>query len=176
MSQNATLEAEAPTQACGDMNPPSRQHQWLDRLVGTWSSKGEANCMPGQPAMQLSGIETVRSIGGFWAHTVIESDNPEMPYTQLVTVGYDPDKEKYIATVVDSMSGYRWLAEGTVDDTGNKLTMETEGPFPFRDAPLSRFQDVTEFKSADHKVFTSSIQEEDGSWTILMKFEAKRLQ
>ncbi|WP_075088015.1 DUF1579 family protein [Verrucomicrobium spinosum] len=94
-----------------------------------------------------------------------------MPYTQLVTVGYDQEKEKYIATVVDSMSGYRWLAEGTVDDTGNKLTMETEGPFPFRDAPLSRFQDVTEFKSADHKIFTSSIQEEDGSWTTLMKFE-----
>ena len=173
MSQNATLEAPAEPQNCPGMNPPTPQHDWLQRFLGTWVSSGEVNCGADEP-MNLSGTETSRSLGGFWIHTQIESDNPQMPYSQVCLVGYDSEKSKYIGTVVDSMSGHRWLSEGVIEGDGSILAMYTEGPFPFRPDPMSKFRDATEFKSEDHKIFTSSVQEADGSWTTIMKMEARR--
>lgn len=174
MSQNSAPDTTASVGTCPGMGQSTPEHAWMQRFVGEWTSKGLSFCMPDQPPMPLSGTETVRSIGGLWMHTLIESDNPEMPYTQVQTLGYDTKKERYIGTVVDSMCAHRWLAEGQVDATGNILTMECEGPFPFRPQPISRFRDVTEFKGPDHKLFTSSIQEADGTWTVLMSIEAWR--
>jgi Protein of unknown function (DUF1579) len=64
------------------------------------------------------------------------------------------------------MTSHIWQFEGTFDGTGNILTWETEGPVPNPQTP-SRFREVTELKSPDHKVFTSSNLEPDGSWNTL---------
>ena len=53
------------------------------------------------------------------------------------------------------MTSHIWQFEGTFDVTGNILTWETEGPVPSPQTP-SKFREVTELKSPDHKVFTSS--------------------
>jgi hypothetical protein len=53
------------------------------------------------------------------------------------------------------MTSHIWQYEGMFDVTGNILTWETEGPVPSPQTP-SRFREVTELKSPDHKVFTSS--------------------
>ena len=39
---------------------------------------------------------------------------------------------------------------------------------------LSNFEEVIELKSADHKVFTSSVQGKDGKWTKGMQIEYRR--
>jgi len=86
----------------------------------------------------------------------IKSTLPDFPYEQILTIGYDAAKEKYIGTIVDSMTSHLCQFEGSFDATGKILTYETEGPVPNPQTP-SKFREVTELKSPDHKVFTSSI-------------------
>ena len=97
----------------------------------------------------------------------IKSTLPDFPYEQILTIGYDTAKKNYIGTVVDSMTSHLWRFEGSFDARGNILTYETEGPVPNPQTP-SKFREVMELKSPDHKVFTSSILKPDGSWETMM--------
>ena len=45
---------------------PQKEHQWLQQLVGKWTSETECSMGPDQPAMKTNGKETVRSLGGLW--------------------------------------------------------------------------------------------------------------
>ena len=72
------------------------------------------------------------------------------------------------------MSSYQWKYEGTTDAAGKILTLETEGPCPLAPGKLLKFKEVTEIKSEDHKVFTSSVQGEDGKWTTMVKVDFHR--
>ena len=172
----STVTEEPPTQnmsACKEMPGPVKEHELLQKFVGEWESEGEAFMAPGQPPTKLKGVESSRLIGGFWFVAQIKSTVPDFPYEQILTIGYDPAKKKYIGTVIDSMTSHIWQFEGTFDLTGNILTWETEGPVPSPQTP-SKFREVTELKSPDHKVFTSSILGPDGSWNTIMTINIRR--
>src|SRR5690606_30635538 len=96
------------------------------------------------------------------------------PFNSLLTVGYDPVKGKYVGTWIDSMTSYLWRYEGTVDETGNILTFETEGPCPAAGGKLTQFKEITEFKSDDHKVFTSLMRGDDGEWVPVVTVNSRR--
>lgn len=72
------------------------------------------------------------------------------------------------------MSSYLWHYEGTVDATGRILTLETEGPQPDAPGKNVAFREVTEFKSNDYRVFTSSRQTADGQWTTMLTIHYRR--
>ena len=88
-------------------------------------------------------------------------------------LGYDAEKRKYVGTWVDSMNSYLWKYEGSVDASGKVLTLETVGPSPLKPG-LVRFKEVTEFRSKDHRVFTSSMQNDDGTWVTLVTADYRR--
>lgn len=92
----------------------------------------------------------------------------------LQTIGYDSAKKKYVGTWVDSMMNHLWIYEGTVDESGTKLTLEAEGPNFMSDGKLARFRDAYEFKTPDHILVSSSMLGEDGKWTTFMTGESKR--
>jgi hypothetical protein len=161
------------TTACQELPGPVKEHAVLEKFVGEWESEGEAFMAHGQPPTKLKGVESSRMIGGFWFVAEIKSTVPDFPYEQILTIGYDPAKAKYIGTVIDSMTSHIWQYEGTFDATGNVLTWETEGPVPSPETP-SKFREVTELKSPDHKVFTSSILAPDGSWNTMMTINIRR--
>src|SRR5690606_8060253 len=96
-------------------------------------------------------------LGPFWLVATGKSEAMGHPYEHVLTLGYDAQASKYVGTWVDSMSGYLWKYEGKVDASGKILTLESEGPCPMTKGRLSKFREVTEFKSDDHRVFTSSI-------------------
>ncbi|HUG89416.1 MAG TPA: DUF1579 domain-containing protein [Planctomycetaceae bacterium] len=153
---------------------PGKEHQWLGQLVGEWDTEGELFMEPGQPPLKTKGTESVRAIGGFWVLAENKGDFLGQPFTGLLTLGYDAEKKQYVGTWVDSMTGYLWTYEGAVDNAGKVLTLETEGPCPDRPGELSNFKEVLEIKSKDHKVFTSSMQGEDGTWTKMMTINYRR--
>ncbi len=108
---------------------PVKEHEWLKQLLGNWDMESEMVMEPGQPPMKSKGTESVRAIGDFWIISEIKSDTPMgFPMSALMTLGFDPQKKKYVGTWVDSMMNHLWTYTGTVDATGKILTLESEGP------------------------------------------------
>jgi hypothetical protein len=156
------------------MPPPVKEHEWLKKFVGEWDTSVEVYMEPGKPPMTCKGSETAKMIGGFWIIGEGKAEMMGMPMSSVITLGYDPAKKKYIGTWIDGMSSYLWQYEGTVDEAGNKLTLESTGPCPKTPGKLREFRETVEFKSPDHRIFTSSIKEDDGKWVMIVKGEYTR--
>jgi hypothetical protein len=153
---------------------PQKEHEWLKLLVGEWESESECIAEPGKPPVKAKGTESARSLGGFWVLGEGKSEMGGMKFSNVLTIGYDPEKKKYVGTWVDSLTSVLWKYEGTVDATGKILTLETEGPCPMAPGKISKFKEVIEFKTPDHKVFTSSMQGDDGKWVTFVTVNSKR--
>ena len=153
---------------------PQKEHEWLQQLVGEWESEATMFMEPEQPPVTSKGTESVRSVGGFWIVAENKGTFMETPFTGLLTLGYDAEKKRYVGTWVDSVQAYLWTYQGAVDEAGKVLTLETEGPCPAEPGKMSRFKEVLEIRSKDHKVFTSSMQGEDGKWNIMVRIEYRR--
>ncbi|MEO7319518.1 MAG: DUF1579 domain-containing protein [Chthoniobacteraceae bacterium] len=156
------------------MPAPVKEHAWLERFVGEWETEADVSCDLSQPPMKCTGTESARMLGGFWLVAQGRSDMGEMPFENVLTIGYDSQKQQYVGSWIDSMTGYLWKYEGAVNAAGTILTLDTEGPCPAVPGKLSKFKEVTEFKSQDHRVFTSSIQGEDGKWTTMVTVNFRR--
>jgi hypothetical protein len=158
----ASKAAELP-----EMPKPQKEHAWLEQLAGEWESETEVT-PPGQEgSMKFKGEERSRMIGGFWFLAENKGKMMDVPFTGIMTLGYDPNKNQYIGTWVDSMGDYMWQYKGKVE--GNKITLESKGPCPLKPpGTLVNVRETLELKNKDHKVFTSSFQEDDGSWTQMV--------
>ncbi|HVR72890.1 MAG TPA: DUF1579 domain-containing protein, partial [Planctomycetota bacterium] len=154
------------------MPAPEKEHAWLEQLAGEWEFDAECIMEPGKPPMKSSGTETGRMIGEFWIVSEVKSTFMDTPMTGILTLGFDPEKKKYVGTWVDSMTSHQWKYEGTVDAAGKVLKLESEGPV----APgkLSKFKEVIELKGKDQKVFTSSMLGDDGKWSTFATFHYRR--
>ncbi|MCC2668326.1 MAG: hypothetical protein K0Q72_797 [Armatimonadetes bacterium] len=155
------------------MPEPQQDHQWLHQLVGEWTY---APIAPESSECQSSGVETVRSIGGLWIQSEGHGELGGDPSTTVLTVGYDPQKGKYVGTWIGSMMTYLWIYEGERD--GNVLTLECEGPSfdPEAAGKLCTYQDIVEIVDADHWTLTARVRQDDGSWYEFMKTNYSRKQ
>ena len=152
---------------------PTKEHQWLQQLAGEWTYEGECVIAPGQPPIRTTGTETTRTLGGFWVITENRGEFMGMSVTGVMTLGYDPKKQKYVGTWIESMTNYMCRYEGTLDDSGKTLTLNTEGPAMDQPGKMASYREVIELKDKDNKVFTSSI-ERDGKWVQFVKMTSKR--
>jgi len=148
---------------------PQKEHQWLTKLVGEWTTEGEASLGPDQPPHKSTGIEKVRSLGGLW---YVAEGEGEMPgggaETTMMTLGYDPQRRRYIGTWIGSMMTHLWVYDGELDAAERVLTLYAEGPSMTGDGSMARYKDVIEFESDDHRVLTSHIETPDGGWQHFM--------
>jgi len=146
---------------------PVKEHEYLQTLVGEWTYEGEAPMAPDQPPMKFAGTESVRSIGGLW---IIGEGRGKMPdgadATMIYTLGYDLDLKKYVGTWIGSMMTRLWVYE--ITRVGDTLNMESDGPSMTDPKVTARYRDAVEIKSPNHRVFTSSIRQPDGSWKAFM--------
>jgi hypothetical protein len=153
---------------------PVKEHQWLQKFVGSWTTESKGSMGPGQPPMECSGTLTSRALGGFWVVNELKGDVAGGAMTGIQTIGYDVSRKKYVGSWVDSMTSYLWQYEGYVDGTGKILTLEAEGPDLMANGKLARFQDVYEFTSPDEIAIYSRMLGEDGKWITFMTGTAKR--
>jgi hypothetical protein len=156
------------------MPKPVKEHEWLQQWVGEWEGEAEMMSAPDQPPTKNKGTESARSLGGFWILSEVKADMMGMPFTGVMTVGYDPEKKKYVGTWVDSMGSHLWKYEGSVDKDGKTLILETEGPNPQAPGKTAKYRETMEFKDKDHKVFTSSMLGEDGKWVTFLTVKYTR--
>ncbi len=54
------------------------------------------------------------------------------------------------------------------------LTLEAEGPSMAGDGQMATYRDVIELKSDDHRVLTSHVLREDGTWQQFMTAHYRR--
>jgi Protein of unknown function (DUF1579) len=152
---------------------PRKQHEWLKTLVGEWTYESECSMEPGKPPEKFAGAETVRSLGDLW---VVGESTGQMlgggTATMMITLGYDPDQERFVGTWVGSMMTHLWIYEGTLDPARGVLTLNTEGP-TCTGGP-AKFQDVIEIRSNDHRILRSQMLGEDGTWQQIMQANYRR--
>jgi Protein of unknown function (DUF1579) len=154
---------------------PQKEHQWLQKLVGEWTSEGEAVMEPGKPPVTFTGTETVRSIGGLWILAEGQGGMPGGgPMTSVLTLGYDPARQRYLGTFIASMMGHLWVYEGTLDAAERVLTLDTEGPSMAGDGTMAKYRDVLEVKSDDDRTLTSHARGDDGKWHAFMTAHYRR--
>jgi hypothetical protein len=155
---------------------PQKEHRGLQQLIGEW--RYEATMVPDKPEEACTGIERVRTLGGLW---ILAEGQGEMPgggtATTLVTLGYDPQRKRYVGTWVGSMMTHMWLYDGELESTGKILTLDTEGPDMSPGAPPGKrmkYRDVIEIKRADQRILTSHLLGDDGVWQQFMAAHYRR--
>ncbi|WP_152049303.1 DUF1579 domain-containing protein [Tautonia marina] len=154
---------------------PSREHRWLDALVGEWSYEMECLMGPDQPPMTTSGTEVVRSLGGLWTVAEIQGTTPDgQPTTSMMTLGFDPAAGRFTGTFVASVMTYLWSYQGSLDADSRILTLDAEGP-SFSGAGLSKYQDIIELVDDDHRIMRSQLLSDDGTWISFMTMRYQRL-
>ena len=107
---------------------PQKEHQRLEKLLGEWTCEAEMQMKPEEPPVTSRATESVRSLGGLW---IVAEGQGQMPdggnATTMMTLGYDPQKKRYLGTWVGSMMTHMWVYDGALDAAGNVLTLDTEG-------------------------------------------------
>lgn len=157
---------------------PQEEHEWLQRLVGEWTYESEAGMEPGEPPERFTGTESVRALGDIW---ILAEGKGAMPgggeATTLLTVGYDPEKGRFVGTFVASMMTHLWIYhDGELDPDQAKLTLHAEGPSMAGDGTTATYREEIEFLSDDHRTFTSYVHGDDGEWQQVMKAHYRRAE
>jgi len=169
--ESVTAPAETPMMKA----EPQKEHQWLHKLVGEWTYETEAPPQPGQQPRKITGTDTVRSLGELW---VLAEGQGEMPgggpATTLMTLGYDTQTKRYVGTWIGSMMTYLWVYDGELDAAQGVLTLNSEGPSTAGDGTITKYKDLIQLKSDDHRVLTARVLAADGTWQPLMTVDYRR--
>lgn len=153
---------------------PLAQHTWLKQLLGEWTVETESVMGPDQPPIKSTGRERVRTLGDLWVigeSTITMPDGD--PGQMVLTIGFDPQKGRFVGSWIGSMMPKLWVYDGFLE--GNKLTLESEGQ-SFADPEKSAlYRDAIELVTPDHRIFTGSMQNADGTWTTFMTSHHRRV-
>ncbi|GAB1580867.1 DUF1579 domain-containing protein [Phyllobacterium phragmitis] len=159
---------------------PQKEHQWLQQLVGEWTCEMEASapCPEGGSAEgsgQPTWTESVRSLHGLWVVGEGKGEMPEVgPVTTILTIGYDPQKQRYVGTWIGSMMTYLWVYDGWLDETEKVLTLEAEGPDFQKPGEMAKYRDIITIKDKDYRLFTAKVLGDDGEWREMMRVHYRR--
>ena len=146
-----------------------KEHEWLKQLIGEWTFETEANMGPDKPCEKFAGTESVRSLGDVWILGEGGGDTPGGgKASNLITLGYDTQKKRFVGTWIGSMMNYMWVYEGSLDSTGKILTLSTKGPSFAGNDKMADYEDIIEIKSPDHRTLTSRTKGDDGNWNQFM--------
>lgn len=155
---------------------PQREHKWLQRFVGEWTSETEMSMEPGKPPEKCYGTDSVRSLGDLWILAEGKGDMPGCgPMSMMLTLGFDPQRKRFVGTWIGSMMTHLWVYDGALDPAERALTLESEGPsMEAPESKMGKYRDVMEFRSDDHRMLTSYALGADGAWQQFMTVHYRR--
>ena len=152
-----------------------QEHRWLERLVGDWTFEGDATMQPGDAPTSHTGTEHVRPLGGAWVVCEMAGDPPGGGTGRSVMLlGFDPARDRFVGTFASSELAFLWLYEGTLDEAGRVLTLDTEGPSFSGDGGMARYRDLIELDGDGRRTLRSLVQGADGAWTEFMVVRYRR--
>ncbi|MGI2033439.1 DUF1579 domain-containing protein [Rhizobium panacihumi] len=151
-----------------ELYKPQTEHFALERMVGTWDVKSSVT------GPDANWTEKCRSLDGMWYVAEGEGDVPGGTARTVLTVGYDPDKRKYVGTWIGSMVSMLWVYEGEFSGDGNTLSLHTTGPDCEIEGRIAEYREQIIFQDNDHRFFTSATKQPDGSWKTFQDLEYTR--
>ena len=147
------------------MPKPGPEQEKLKAFVGDW------DCVVKFGNMEMKGTETYTlGFGGFWLTGTFKSDGPEK-FEGRGTIGYDPNKKKYVSTWIDSMDASMMISEGDFDKDSKTYTEVGDGVG--EDGKPQKYKSVVEFKDKDELVMTMYTVK-DGKEQQIMTMTYKR--
>ena len=152
------------------MYKPQAEHLALARMVGIWDVKSSVT------GPDARWTETCRSLNGMWYIAEGEGDVPGGTAKTILTVGYDPDKGKYVGTWLGSMMGMLWTYEGEFSADGKTLSLYTTGPDCEIEGKTADYREQIVFQDDDHRLFTSATKQPDGSWKTFQNLDYTRIR
>ena len=146
----------------------------LAKAVGAWDAEIESMMGgPGASAEKSKGSETVKALpGGLWMMSDFQGEFGGMPFHGHGVNGYDPAKQKYVGTWVDSFGTHLSTMEGTVDEKTKTGTFFMEGPD--MTGKMVKYRLVTKWIDDDNRTFEMFGPGPDGKEGEVMKITYKR--
>lgn len=154
--------------------PPARDHEWLKQLVGEWDAQFKMYMQPDQPPAEAAGTDSVRALGDHWVVAEAKTTMMGAPFSGILSLGYDPLKQRFNGTWIDSFGGHLWIYKGTLNNAGDTMTLETEGPSLQDPDKTARYKEVIQFKGQDSRTFTSTTEAGDGTWVKIVTIDYRR--
>ena len=154
---------------------PQEQHRWLEQFVGEWTFEAECVSGPDQPPSKHTGRTKAYSLGGLW--TLFESEQPgpdDSSMKSIITLGYDPQSQKFVGSFVASVMTFFWVYSGTLDSAQRKLVLDATGP-RFDRNEMTQYHDIIELVSKDHWILSSEMLSDDGKWLPFMSSHYRRV-
>jgi hypothetical protein len=152
-----------------------KEHAWLMKLCGDWTSKGEMAGEPGKPAETRESTERVSPVGDIWVQCEGRTEMKDGTIgTTVMTLGYDPATKEFVGNFIASMMTHMWIYEGALDAAEKVLTLNTEGPDFGKPGTYAKYKDVIEIIDDDHRTLTSWMHTDDGNWNQIMRADYSR--
>ena len=153
---------------------PAKDQQWLKQLVGEWDMQFKMYMQPDQPPVESAGTDSVHTLGDYWIIADTKTQMMGSPYHGRLSLGYNALKRQFNGTWIDSFGGQLWVYKGTLNDAGDTMTLETEGPSLENPDKTARYKEVIQTTGKDSRTFTSSFETEDGKWTKILTIDYRR--
>lgn len=160
-----------------DQSPsdPSAIKELLQARVGTWDVDCSYFVSEGQPPIKAQATDEIRLLGERWTISDFRTEMMGAPFRGQATVGYEPGKDRWVATWVDSMTPHLFFFEGGYDASGRTFEATAEAPHPQTGNPTRyRTKDVT--VSADERSFEMWMTLEDGEEFRISHYRYRRVE
>ncbi len=155
---------------------PVKEHEWLQKLVGTWRTETEMSMGSGQPKVNVEGQEKVKIVGGLWAYGEGTSTMPggtEMQYFNAL--GYDVSFKEYRGSWIMSASSHLWYYTGALNAGGRSMTLDCKGPSMTKDGETANYRNIINIVDDNHHTITYLSQDENGKYQENMKTSYTRV-
>jgi len=144
---------------------PRKEHEWLRQFVGEWTYEMTFE-EPGKPPTTLGGTGVTRALGELWTISEGEGEMPGGDTSKMVTtLGFDPQKGRFVGTWLGTMMSYLWVYDGFLDADEKVLTLESTGPSMSKPGEMGQFRDIITVIDQDYHMMTGNFLGDDARGT-----------
>lgn len=148
---------------------PTKEHAWLQKLIGDWTYQHDMPPVDGKPAEKLTGTETFRALGEVWVQGEARGQMPgEGDTVSLMTLGFDPAKNRFVGSWIGSMMSNLWVYDGELSADGRTLSLFSDGPAMDGSNTTAPYKDVITIVNENERTLTGNHQTPDGAWHQFM--------
>lgn len=161
--------------AMAEAGKPGPEHARLASLEGTWTYTCKFWLDPSQPPMESKGtIERRLILGGRFLEERVTGTNfdGKPGFEGLSLLGYDNGRKKYTSTWNCNMGTGTCLGLGSADESGTKLTFQTEAYCPLQKKTIKGREEIR--VEGSDKIVAESYVTEDGKEMKMMELVSVR--